>query len=286
MTGPEHTDTGDDHAPGSADRPIPASLQDRIESRLRSSLDTGARSVAFGAELGAEFGSKLGAGLAPLPHASMTFDEAAGLTRTGDVWLFRGRTPADRAIRAVTNSPVNHVGMVIALDDLPPLLWHAELGRSIPDVWAGVAHRGTQLHRLVDAAGQWHHRYHQDAWMRSIEIDGAPDGAVTTAMEDAIMLTVDELDGRTFPASRSLATGWLKGRARRRSDLETLFCAEVVAITFERMGLLDPGRPPNWYDPGKFWSGDDLELIGAELGPEIAVTDIPPFVPHESAEAD
>ena len=96
-------------------------------------------------------------------HATMSFDEAAGQTRTGDVWLFRGRSTADRAIRAFTNSPVNHVGMVIALENLPPLLWHAELGRTIPDVWAGLTHRGTQLHRLIDAAGQWHHRYGQEA---------------------------------------------------------------------------------------------------------------------------
>jgi hypothetical protein len=41
------------------------------------------------------------------------------------------------------------------------------------------------------------------------------------------------------------------------------------------MGLLDPKRPPNWYDPGKFWSGDRLELKGASLGPEIEITDIP-----------
>jgi hypothetical protein len=39
------------------------------------------------------------------------------------------------------------------------------------------------------------------------------------------------------------------------------------------MGLLDSKRPPNWHDPGKFWSGDPLELVGAELGPEISVTD-------------
>ena len=30
-------------------------------------------------------------------------------------------------------------------DDLPPLLWHAELGRSLPDVWTGEHQRGTQL---------------------------------------------------------------------------------------------------------------------------------------------
>ena len=213
--------------------------------------------------------------------AAMPFDEAAALARTGDVWLFRGRTVADRAIRAFTNSPVNHVGLVIALDDLPPLLFHAELGRTIPDVFAGVTHRGTQLHRLVDAAGQWHHRYGQDAWMRQIDID------VTPEMEDAALLAIEELDGRTFPATRSLASGWIKGRIRRRTKLEQLFCAEVVAITYERMGLLESKRPPNWYDPGRFWSGDRLELVGATLGPEIAVGDIPPFtMPGDSVPAD
>ena len=201
----------------------------------------------------------------------ITFDEAAGLARTGDIWLFRGRSLADRAIRAATNSPVNHVGMVLAIDDLPPLLWHAELGRSIPDVWVGAPHRGTQLHRLADAAGQWTHRYGQDAWMRQIDID------VSTAMEDAALFAVDELNGRTFPGTRALASGWVKGRLRRRAALEHLFCAEVVAITYERMGLLGEERPPNWYDPGKFWSGDGLELRGATLGDEIAVIDIPPY---------
>ncbi|MEZ5297829.1 MAG: hypothetical protein R2697_16590 [Ilumatobacteraceae bacterium] len=209
---------------------------------------------------------------APDP-TSMRLDEAAGLARTGDVWLFRGRTVADKAIRAATNSPVNHVGMVVALDDLPPLIWHAELGRSLPDVWTGRHQRGTQLHRLVDAVSVWHHKYGQDAWMRPIDVE------VTRAQEDAVLRTIDELDGSAFPRTRSLAAGWIKGRARRRTTVEALFCAEVVAITFERMGLLPPERPPNWYDPGKFWSGDRLRLVGATLGDEIPITDIGEYVP-------
>jgi hypothetical protein len=205
----------------------------------------------------------------PADPISMTLDEAAAVTRTGDVWLFRGSTPADRAIRAATNSPVNHVGMVVAIDDLPPLMWHAELGRSLPDVWTGEHQRGTQLHRMVDAVSVWKHKYGQDAWMRPIDVD------VTREQEDAVLLTIDELNGKAFPRTRSLAKGWVLGRARRRTTLEALFCAEVVAITYERMGLLPAERPPNWYDPGKFWSGDHLRLEGgASLGVEIAITDI------------
>src|SRR6266496_1967341 len=68
-----------------------------------------------------------------VPAKPISLDDALEVTRTGDVWLYRGRAVADRAIQISTNSPINHVGMSVALDDLPPLMWHAELGRSLPD---------------------------------------------------------------------------------------------------------------------------------------------------------
>ena len=60
---------------------------------------------------------------------------------------------------------------------------------------------------------------------------------------------------------------------RRGVPLEDVYCAELVALTYQRMGLLDGRRPVNWYDPGRFWSGDQLALAaGATLGEEIHVT--------------
>jgi hypothetical protein len=206
--------------------------------------------------------------------SSMTLADAASVARTGDIWLFRGRSGADRAIRVATNSPVNHVGMVLAFADLPPLLFHAELGRSLPDVWTGEHHRGTQLHRLVDAVQVWQHKYGQHAWVRQIDREVARDE------EDAAIQAVDELVGRAFPKPATLAKGWVMGRARRPASVEVLFCAEVVAITLERMGMLSGARPPNWYDPGKFWSGDHLQLIGAALDGEIAITAVGEPPPH------
>lgn len=197
-----------------------------------------------------------------------TLADAAAMTRTGDVWLFRGRSTADRAIRLLTNSPVNHVAMAITIDDLPPLLWHAELGKSLTDVWTGSHQRGAQLHLLEDAVITWSRRYGQQAWMRQISIE------TTSAMEDAALRIINEFSGRPFPRSTALARAWMLGRIRRSTPLRYLYCAELVALTYERMGLLDSKRPPNWYDPGRFWSGDDLDLNGAHLGPEIPV--LPP----------
>lgn len=210
-----------------------------------------------------------------MPAVRITLDEAVDLARMGDLWLFRGRAVADLAIQVATNSPVNHVGMAVVVDDLPPLMWHAELGRSLPDLWSGTRHRGVQLHDLRDAVVVWASRYGQRAWLRQL------DGQVTREMEDAVLRTIARLDGTPFPSTTRLAARWLTGRipaARRQArdaDLETAYCAEVVAITYQAMGLLPAGQRPNWYDAGRFWSGDRLSLsAGFRLGDEIAV-DIP-----------
>lgn len=199
----------------------------------------------------------------------MPLDEAVALTRTGDVWLFRGESLADAAIRTFTNAPVNHVGMAVVLDDLPPLMWHAELGQSLTDVWTGKRQRGVQLHDLRDAVLVWAQRYGQRAWFRQLDTD------VTRDMEDAVLRTIACLDGTPFPKTAELATRWALGRLRRPAPLEVTYCAELVATTYTAMGLLDGERPANYYDPGRFWSGDALTLQrGARLGAEIAV-DVP-----------
>ncbi|WP_430496281.1 hypothetical protein ACQRWP_18000 [Micromonospora trifolii] len=275
---------------------------------------------------------------------SISLDEAVELTRTGDVWVFRGRSVPDRAIQFTTNSPVNHVGMAVVLDDMPPLMWHAELGRSLPDLWSGTHQRGVQLHDLRDAVCVWANRYGQRAWLRQL------DPPADAEMERAVLRTIARLDGTPFPSTAQLAWRWVRGRVpalprpgrlpalphlgrlsalsrlgqptprptpadrpnpadranqadradratqgdradranpsgpvssarsagERDRALETAYCAEVVAVTYEAMGLLPAGRRPNWYDPGRFWSGDDLGLAAdARLGSEIEVR-VPP----------
>jgi hypothetical protein len=129
-----------------------------------------------------------------------------------------------------------------------------------------------QLHDLREAVVQWTTRYKQRAWLRQLE------PPADRGMEDAALRAVARLDGTPFPSTARLFSRWLVGRApiprTPTSDaaLETAYCAEVVALTYQEMGLLPARRRANWYDPGRFWSGDDLELEnGARLGDEIAV---------------
>ena len=259
---------------------------------------------------------------------------AAERTRTGDLWVFRGRSTADRLIQTLTNAPVNHVGVAVVLDDLPPLMWHAEMGRALPDVWTGRHQRGVQLHVLGDAVRQWAGPYGQRAWFRQISPE------VGEEQEAGLLESIAQLNGVSFPSSGRLAARWARGRwaargsgsgdgvpgargggaadnrddddntagapdadrrgclrlpqisrpsaigpVRARGDakaaggrtparrLEAAYCAEVVGATLEAMGILLPAGDTSWYDPGRFWSGDQLPLApGWDYGREIAVT--------------
>ena len=231
---------------------------------------------------------------------AVPLDHAIDATRTGDLWLFRGRSVADRAIQLATNSPVNHVGMAVVIDDLPPLMWHAELGRSIPDAWTGEHQRGAQLHDLRAAVTTWVHKYGQQPWFRQLDVPVTAEES--QEMEDAVLRSIALHDGTPFPRTVRLAARWLWGHAptaeriervpgvrtvrdlfrdpdaRTEAEvrLERAYCAELVALSYQAMGLLSGERRASGFDPGDFWSGGDLELLrGARLGAEVAV-DVPP----------
>lgn len=224
---------------------------------------------------------------------AVTVERALAETRTGDIWLFRGASKPDRAIQTLTNAPVNHVGMTVAIDDLPPLIWHAELGDKLECLWSGSHHRGVQLNDLRAAVERWVYVYGQRCWLRQLT------PYATREQEDLALKVVARMDGTAFPTTARLTGRWFRGRApvvsdytrgiplvhrkvresaekdknrRRAAGLETAYCAETVAITYEEMGLLVTEKRENYFDPGSFWSGDSLSLTpGYHLGDEIEI---------------
>jgi hypothetical protein len=226
-------------------------------------------------------------------ESTVSLDRALDETRTGDIWLFRGHSGPDRAIQSLTNSPVNHVGMTVAIDDMPPLIWHAELGHSLIDLWTGSTHRGVQLNDARQAVEQWLNKYEQRCWLRQLT------PYATREQEDRMLRVIARLDGTPFPTTAGVTARWFRGRvpttvdwvkgiplldrkaraaaARKKAErnsvgLETAYCAETVAVTYDEMGLLATDKSSNWFDPGKFWSGDILPLAsGYRLTDEIAV---------------
>ncbi|HTM85988.1 MAG TPA: guanylate cyclase [Mycobacterium sp.] len=224
---------------------------------------------------------------------TVSLDRALAETRTGDVWLFRGDSGPDRAIRTLSNAPVNHVGMTVAIDDLPPLMWHAELGQKLLDVWTGTHHRGVQLNDARESVQQWVHGYGQRCWLRQLTPE------TTREQEDRLLRVIARMNGTPFPSTARLTARWFRGRLptandwtrgipfldkkvreatdrrknrRRQGGVQSAYCAETVAITYEEMGLIATDKDSSWFDPGSFWSGDLLPLVpGYQLGTEIEV---------------
>jgi hypothetical protein len=224
---------------------------------------------------------------------TVTLERALAETRTGDIWLFRGHSGPDRAIQTMTNAPVNHVGMTVAIDDLPPLIWHAELGDKLECMWSGGNHRGVQLNDLRQAVERWMLTYDQRCWLRQMT------PYATREQEDKLLRVIARMDGTAFPTTARLTARWFRGRVptvtdwtrgipvlddqarkvtrkkraeRHKVGLETAYCAETVAVTYQEMGLLVTDKDTNWFDPGKFWSGDTLPLAaGYQLSDEISV---------------
>ena len=132
------------------------------------------------------------------------------------------------------------------------------------DLWTGTSTAACSCTTCAPPSTRGR-RYGQRAWLRQLDL------AVTPEMEAALFAHHQpRMDGTPFPATAALAGRWIAGRRRRPANVETTYCAEVVAATYQAMGLLGADRPTNYFDPGSFWSGDELQLLaGARLGDEL-----------------
>ena len=162
----------------------------------------------------------------------MSLQRALDETRTGDIWLFRGSSGPDRAIQTMSNSPVNHVGMTIAIEDLPPLIWHAELGDKLTDMWTGGNHRGVQLNDARQAVERWMNNYHQRCWLRQLT------PYATREQEDRALKVVARMDGTPFPTTARLTGRWFRGRLADRR----LHAGNSVSCTARFVRSLSAGR--------------------------------------------
>ena len=104
-----------------------------------------------------------------------------------------------------------------------------------------------QLHKLEDAVRTWDKKYGQRAWMRRLE-----GGTITREQEDALIETIDKFSGKPFPTTPGLMRSWATGRFRKREvTRETIYCAELVAMTMQNMGLMRRQAPDQLVRPGE-----------------------------------
>ncbi len=181
--------------------------------------------------------------------------------RTGDILLFSGNGLISRGIQAITGSPWSHVALVleVPLYDFVCCFESTTLS-DIPDLTTGAPVKGVQLVPLSQRLDT----YDGDkiAWRR-VEARRTP------AMIAAALAVRQEFAGRPYEENQlelirsALDTFTLK---QNQPDASSVFCSELAAILWQRMGWMKP-LSPNEFTPADF-AGDGLPVAaGVSLGP-------------------
>lgn len=184
---------------------------------------------------------------------------------TGDIVLFAGTGFTSRLIQRATRCRWSHVAMVVHAPDLDMLaLWESTTSSGLEDLRSGRAVRGVQLVPLSDRVRTY------DGAIAVRRLEGVNLGRLDERQKLAEIR--GELRGRPYEKSMlELAAAALEGSNGGSEDLSSLFCSELVAETYQRLGLLPGGIPSNDYSPADFSAASGMRLLKGALGPEIVL---------------
>ena len=176
--------------------------------------------------------------------------------KTGDLVLFDGHGKASRLIKSITGSQWSHIGMIVVNEALGMVqLFESTKGRGL-DVFTGKYVRGVRLTMLSDAIRNCNGAVAVRRLNRPL---GLFEQAAFASWRRVSM-------GR--PYERSLFELWKAAfvgpLGKNTEALWSLFCSELVAEAYQRMGILGepPVAPPsNEYTPADFSTECDSPLV-------------------------
>lgn len=187
-------------------------------------------------------------------------DSLVSRFRTGDLLLFSGRGLPSDTIRLFTRSHWSHVGMLVCLPDYEePLLLEATAFGDAADVRTGKATAGVVL---VPARTRIREYRGEVAWR---ERQGEP---LSLSGQRRVARLVRHFSYRPYKhfmqaLLRDVVTGF-----RLRPDLSGVFCSELVAECYRRLGWLPRHERASHFVPGTFGS-DALQLVNGKMAPPV-----------------
>jgi hypothetical protein len=196
---------------------------------------------------------------------SLLYSQLRDELQTGDIVLFSGKGPISAGIKWFTHSTWSHVGLVIRLPMFDSvLLWESTTLSDLVDLDSGVLRQGVQLVSLSDRLA----RYDGPVRIRRLQHI-----KLNASHWEALAKLRREVTGRPYEQSRLelLRSAYDGFGGLNREDLSSLFCSELVAEAYQRMGLLSEEQPSNEFTPKDFTEARGLQLMRGALGPEIEV---------------
>lgn len=192
------------------------------------------------------------------------YEKIRSKLKTGDIVLFGGRSSLSIGIRWATRSPWSHVGMVVRVKEIRTiLLWESTVLNDIRDIATGKETKGVQLVPLSQRVKS----YDGNIAVRLLKLKRSD------AMLKSLSTLREELKGRPYDDDMItlLRAAYDGPFGDNGHDLSTLFCSELIAEAYQRMGLLDTTLPSSEYLPWHFSSKSNIKLLKGTLGPEVLI---------------
>ena len=193
------------------------------------------------------------------------YSEMRSKLKTGDIVLFSGKGGISAGIKWGTLSRWSHVGMILNLEEYDFVtIWESTTLSNIADLDAQKPRKGVQLVPLSSRVD----KYKGDIAIRQLQGIEFNSGNIRDLMELRREVTGKEYEKDILELIKAAYDGPF---GHNEEDLSSLFCSELVAEAYQRLGLLDDKKPSNEYTPADFSEKREIELMAGKLGPEIII---------------
>ena len=202
----------------------------------------------------------------------MKYEDMRTELKTGDIILFSGKGGISDGIKFFTLSKYSHVGMVYKFEDpLDPkgsvFCWESTTLNDLKDADTGKLTQGVQRVELSERLERCFSKGYEIS-IRQLS------KALTDNMVRALNNFRHDVSGRPYETKKIqlLKAAYDGIFGDNKEDLSSLFCSELVAAAYQKMGLLKQPPPSNEYIPKDFSEEKSLSLeLGYNLQKEIDI---------------
>ncbi|HTT59414.1 MAG TPA: hypothetical protein VMF33_05150 [Acidimicrobiales bacterium] len=183
-----------------------------------------------------------------MPVTSVPWSDLVDEMQTGDLILFSGVSAESEWIKIFTGGLFSHSTMIYRPDPTQaPQLWQEAPKSIVRDPHTGTSHGGAQLGDAFAATSEIYLKYHDTPYYVKLNWERP------STLAQTVLDVVNKYEERPFGTVLEMALNYALGHLYNQgTDQSAIYCAELVAITFQAIGILDTSHPPNWYSPNSF----------------------------------
>jgi ABC-type amino acid transport substrate-binding protein len=206
--------------------------------------------------------------LPALEEIVKNYEDIEAQLQTGDIILFKGLYYNNRGERSVA-ADWTHVGIVVRMPGNPsPLVWESTPLDNVSDTELGKKKSGAQLVPLNARLKRYETETYAIRFLKVIR---------DTDMLKNLFSFIYYAHALPFPhdlqiVAKVIVAKIFSRRYRMKKRYKNIFCSELVAESYIRMGILPEAPPPSAYMPADFSSAKKLPLLkGAYLSGEVMI---------------